>query len=64
VSLTETLHSIATFAGHHHTDTTLQYIRLSGRDLADKLTGSMENIHAWRIAMLAGEGTAAAGVGR
>ncbi|WP_218005286.1 tyrosine-type recombinase/integrase [Actinomadura macra] len=48
------LHAIATFAGHRHTDSTLQYIRLSGRDLADKLNKGMEHIHAWRIAMLTG----------
>ncbi|MFF0222916.1 tyrosine-type recombinase/integrase [Streptomyces sp. NPDC004629] len=28
------LHAIATFAGHRHTGSTLQYIHLSGRDLA------------------------------
>ncbi|XVQ83195.1 tyrosine-type recombinase/integrase [Microbispora siamensis] len=48
------LHAIATFAGHRHTDSTLQYIHLSGRDLADKLSRGMEHIHAWRIAMLTG----------
>nr|WP_276615609.1 tyrosine-type recombinase/integrase [Nonomuraea basaltis] len=48
------LHTIATFAGHRHTDSTLQYIHLSGRDLADKLSRGMEHIHAWRIAMLTG----------
>ena len=36
------LHAIATFAGHRHPATTLQYIHLSGRE-----------IHDWRIAMLA-----------
>jgi integrase/recombinase XerD len=46
------LHAIATFAGHRNTDTTLQYIHLSGRDLADKLARGMEHIHAWRIDML------------
>ncbi len=35
------LHAIATFAGHRHTDSTLAYIHLSGRDLADKLNRSM-----------------------
>lgn len=49
------LHAIATFAGHRHTDTTLQYVHLSGRDLADKLARGMEHIHAWRIAMLTGD---------
>jgi integrase/recombinase XerD len=48
------LHTIATFAGHRHTDSTLQYIHLSGRDLADKLARGMDHIHAWRIAMLTG----------
>jgi integrase/recombinase XerD len=47
------LHAIATFAGHRHTDSTLQYIHLSGRDLADKLASGMQHIHAWRVAMLA-----------
>jgi len=46
------LHAIATFAGHRSTDTTLAYIHLSGRDLADKLSKSMEHIHAWRVAAL------------
>ena len=53
------LHTIATFAGHRHTGSTLQYIHLSGRDLADKLSRGMEHIHAWRIAMLTGIGTSA-----
>jgi site-specific recombinase XerD len=48
------LHAIATFAGHRHTDSTLQYIHLSGRDLAAKLGRGMEHIHAWRIATLTG----------
>ncbi len=46
------LHAIATFAGHRSTESTLSYIHLSGRDLADKLNRSMEHIHAWRIAPL------------
>lgn len=46
------LHAIASFAGHRHTDSTLQYIHLSGRDLADKLARGMEHIHAWRIQAL------------
>lgn len=46
------MHAIATFAGHRHTDSTLAYIHLSGRDLADKLARGMQHIHAWRIAML------------
>lgn len=51
------LHTIATFAGHRHTDSTLRYIHLSGRDLADKFGRSMDHIHAQRIAILATAGT-------
>ncbi len=51
------LHEIATFAGHRHTDTTLQYIHLSGRDLADKLARGMRQLHAWRVAALAALGS-------
>jgi integrase/recombinase XerD len=47
------LHALATFAGHRHLATTLQYIHLSGRDLAEKLTRGMAQIHAWRIQTLA-----------
>lgn len=46
------LHAIAQFAGHRNTATTLQYIHLSGRDLADKLGNSMNSIHAQRVTML------------
>lgn len=48
------LHAIATFAGHASTDTTLRYIHLSGRELADKLNQAMAEIHAWRISLLTG----------
>ena len=51
------LHAIATFAGHRSTDSTMQYIHLSGRELSEKLNSSMTQIHAWRIAMLAESGT-------
>ena len=47
------LHAIATFAGHRSTETTLTYIHLSGRELADKLARGMDQIHAWRVQMLA-----------
>lgn len=47
------LHEIARFAGHRNPATTLQYIHLSGRDLAVKLGQSMEHVHAWRRAALA-----------
>lgn len=50
------LHAIATFAGHRSTDSTLRYIHLSGRDLADKLGRGMRQIHAWRIDMLTRSG--------
>lgn len=47
------LHTIAQFAGHRNPATTLQYIHLSGRDLAAKLARGMEQIHAWRVRTLA-----------
>jgi integrase/recombinase XerD len=47
------VHAIATFAGHRSTDSTLQYIHLSGRELAAKLNASMAHIHARRVEMLA-----------
>jgi len=47
------LHAIATFAGHRSPTTTLQYIHLSGRDLASKLASGMAEVHAWRLAQLA-----------
>ncbi|MFJ5104867.1 tyrosine-type recombinase/integrase [Streptomyces sp. NPDC088554] len=55
------LHAIATFAGHRHTDSTLTYIHLSGRDLAEKLSRGMEQIHGWRVQMLARLGEQATG---
>ncbi len=47
------IHEIARFAGHKSTETTLLYIHLSGRDLAEKLERGMAQIHAWRVQMLA-----------
>ena len=47
------LHEIATFAGHKSLETTKKYIHLSGRNLAEKLEKGMNQIHAWRIAMMA-----------
>lgn len=47
------LHAIAGFAGHRNVATTLQYIHLSGRDLAAKLARSMGHVHTWRRAALA-----------
>ncbi len=49
------IHEIATFAGHKNPETTLQYIHLSGRDLALKLGETMARIHAWRVAAIAEE---------
>jgi len=46
------LHEIAQFAGHRSTQTTLLYIHLSGRELADKLAQGMESIQMWRLHML------------
>jgi integrase len=46
------LHAIATFAGHRSTQTTLQYIHLSGRDLAARLESGMAQIHERRVAQL------------
>jgi integrase len=53
------LHAIATFAGHRSSESTLRYIHLSGRDLAEKLGRGMEQIHAWRVEQLAALGTEA-----
>ena len=53
------LHAIATFAGHRNPATTLQYIHLSGRDLAGKLSSGMDHVHAWRIRMLTAAGEVA-----
>ncbi|WP_240812627.1 site-specific integrase [Streptomyces sp. DASNCL29] len=50
------LHAIATFAGHRSTESTMTYIHLSGRDLAEKLNRGMQQIHSWRIDMLARAG--------
>jgi len=46
------VHAIAAFAGHRSTESTLRYIHLSGRDLADKLSRGMDQIHTWRVRML------------
>ncbi|MFQ6199461.1 tyrosine-type recombinase/integrase [Streptomyces sp. NPDC000405] len=46
------LHAIASFAGHRSTESTLTYIYLSGRDLAEKLSQGMQQIHSWRVDML------------
>ena len=43
------IHEICRFAGHRNPETTLQYIHLSGRDLAQRLAEGMAQIHAARI---------------
>ncbi len=47
------LHEIARFAGHRNPETTQQYIHLSGRDLANRLSQGMAQIHTWRLEQLA-----------
>jgi len=47
------IHEIATFAGHRNTDTTLQYIHLSGRDLAEKLAKASDSLHERRLSFMA-----------
>lgn len=46
------IHEIAAFAGHRSTVTTLQYIHLSGRDLAAKYECSIASIYEWRRQIL------------
>lgn len=53
------LHAIALFAGHRSTESTLTYIHLSGRDLAEKLNRGMQQIHSWRVDMLTRTGAVA-----
>ena len=47
------LHTIARFAGHRSLATTLQYIHLSGRELAVALGKGMAQMHEWRLASVA-----------
>ncbi|HEX7771152.1 MAG TPA: site-specific integrase, partial [Pyrinomonadaceae bacterium] len=46
------IHEIARFAGHRSIQTTLNYIHLSGRELAAKLEASMSSVHAWRVRLI------------
>lgn len=46
------IHEIANFAGHRKTDTTLQYIHLSGRDLKRRYERTAASLHTWREARL------------
>jgi len=47
------IHAIARFAGHRDATTTLQYVHLSGRDLAARLANGMDQIHNWHVRELA-----------
>lgn len=47
------IHEIARLAGHRNPQTTMQYVHLSSRDLAEKLERGMSQIHAWRTRVLA-----------
>lgn len=58
------LHAIASFAGHRSTESTLTYIHLSGRDLAEKLNRGMQQIHTWRVDMLTRAGHASQTAGQ
>jgi integrase/recombinase XerD len=48
------IHEIATFAGHRNLQTTMLYIHLSGRELADKFERGMASIHTWRTETMKG----------
>jgi len=43
------IHDIATFAGHRSIDTTLQYIHLSGADLAERIGARLQQLEVWRL---------------
>ena len=51
--LTQALQFVRRIAGHRSTQTTLLYIHLSGRDLAEKIARGMAAIHEWRAATTA-----------
>jgi len=48
------VHEIATFAGHRSIQTTLGYIHLSGRDLAEKLERTLAEVDIARLQVLVG----------
>ena len=50
------IHEIATFAGHRSIETTKNYIHLSSRDLAVKISRGVDQIHQWRLRMMEGAG--------
>lgn len=43
------LHEIALFAGHRSTQTTLQYVHLSGRELSVRVASTLANLHRFRL---------------
>lgn len=47
------IHEIATFAGHRNLQTTMLYVHISGRELAEKFERGMASIHTWRTTYLA-----------
>ncbi len=47
------IHEIATFAGHRNLQTTMLYLHVSGRELAEKFERGMASIHTWRTTYLA-----------
>ena len=47
------LHAISRFAGHRSLTTTLQYVHLSGRELASAVERGMDQVHEWRTRTLA-----------
>ena len=49
------IHEIATFAGHRSIQTTLGYIHLSSRELADKLERTLAEVDMARLQILAGD---------
>ncbi len=57
------IHEIAQLAGHCNLQTTQQYIHLSGRDLAKRLSEGMSRIHADRIVDLSEPSSKQGGVG-
>lgn len=48
------VHEIATFAGHRSIQTTLSYIHLSGRELAEKLERTLAEVDIARLRILTG----------
>lgn len=43
------IHEIAALAGHKHVETTQQYIHLSGRELAQRMSNEMARVHSLRV---------------